>query len=50
MEMFSTANAAKNDIMARLAAEGKLSNTPIETPATAVITEEVLDNISDEIL
>ena len=50
MEMFSTANAAKNDIMARLAAEGKLSNAPIETPATAVITEEVLDNISDEIL
>lgn len=50
MEMFSTANAAKNDIMARLAAEGKLSNSPIGTPATAVITEEVLDNISDEIL
>jgi len=36
--------------MARLAAEGKLSNSPIGTPATAVITEEVLDNISDEIL
>jgi hypothetical protein len=50
MEMFSTANAAKNDIMARLAAEGKLSNSPIGTQATAVITEEVLDNISDEIL
>lgn len=31
MEMFSVATAAKNDIMQRLANEGKLSSTPIET-------------------
>lgn len=30
MEMFSLANAAKNDIMNRLAEEGKLSTSPIE--------------------
>lgn len=29
MELFATANAAKNDIMGRLAEEGKLSNSPI---------------------
>ena len=51
MEMFSTANAAKNDIMGRLAEEGKLSNTPIETPQSIpVVTQEALDSISDEIL
>jgi hypothetical protein len=31
MELFSTANAAKNDIMARLSEEGKLSSSPMET-------------------
>lgn len=34
MELFSVANSAKNDIMQRLADEGKLSNTPIETAVT----------------
>jgi hypothetical protein len=29
MELFSTANAAKTDIMQRLAEEGKLHNTPV---------------------
>jgi hypothetical protein len=54
MEMFSTANAAKNDIMARLAAEGKLSNSPIESvePVETIepVTLQSLDEISDEIL
>ena len=36
MEMFSTANAAKNDIMERLADEGKLSHTPVESTVPAV--------------
>ena len=35
MEMFSTANAAKNDIMERLADEGKLSHTPVESTVPA---------------
>lgn len=35
MEMFSLANAAKNDIMNRLAEEGKLSTTPMEVTVTA---------------
>jgi hypothetical protein len=39
MELFSTANAAKTDIMQRLSNEGKLSNAPLEyTPSTP--TEE----------
>jgi hypothetical protein len=39
MELFSTANAAKTDIMQRLANEGKLSTAPLEyTPSTP--TEE----------
>ena len=65
MEMFSTANAAKNDIMERLANEGKLSHTPVESTAPAapqpatpttptrevpVVTLEDLQDISDEIL
>jgi len=55
MEMFSTANAAKNDIMGRLAEEGKLSNAPIEvdsqpTEDIPVPSIDELKNISDEIL
>lgn len=55
MEMFSTANAAKNDIMGRLAEEGKLSNAPIEvdsqpTKDIPVPSIDELKNISDEIL
>ena len=65
MEMFSTANAAKNDIMERLAYEGKLSHTPVDSTAPAapqpatpttptreipVVTLEDLQDISDEIL
>jgi hypothetical protein len=39
MELFSTANAAKTDIMQRLSNEGKLSTAPLEyTPSTP--TEE----------
>ena len=40
MEIFATANSAKNDIMARLAEEGKLSSSPVET--TDEISEEIL--------
>jgi hypothetical protein len=32
MQLFSTANSAKSDIMDRLAQEGKLSSHPIEEP------------------
>lgn len=59
MELFSTANAAKNDIMNRLAEEGKLSSTPMETvipqgepslESEAKIIPMDIDGISDEIL
>jgi hypothetical protein len=43
MEMFSTANAAKTDIMNRLSQEGKLSTSPIGeiTPQDSlVVTQE----------
>lgn len=61
MEMFSTANAAKNDIMGRLAEEGKLSNTPIENASIQeetsspelsyeVMPANSISEISDEIL
>jgi hypothetical protein len=59
MELFSTANAAKNDIMSRLAEEGKLSSTPMEAtipqgsptlePEGKIIPMNI-DEISDEIL
>jgi len=48
MELFSTANAAKNDIMARLESEGKLSSSPVEP--VEPVTLENLDENSDEIL
>ena len=50
MELFSTANAAKNDIMSRLAAEGKLTSHPEEPEETVEpVTSENLDEISEEI-
>jgi hypothetical protein len=59
MELFSTANAAKNTIMSRLAEEGKLSSTPVEveTPEEESTLESEskiipinINDISDEIL
>lgn len=59
MELFSTANAAKNDIMNRLAEEGKLSSSPMETvipqeeptlESEAKVIPINIDQISDEIL
>jgi hypothetical protein len=59
MELFSTANAAKNDIMERLANEGKLSSTPMEAVipqaeptlgSEAKVIPMDLNEISDEIL
>jgi len=63
MELFSTANAAKLEIMNRLAEEGKLSSHPLEEDTQAPISDvepkderqlEIIypdsDEISDEIL
>lgn len=54
MELFSTANAAKNDIMNRLAEEGKLSSSPVESPVaeeeTKIVPFNPISEISDEIL
>lgn len=54
MELFSTANAAKNDIMNRLAEEGKLSSSPVETPVAEeeakIVPFNPISEISDEIL
>lgn len=41
MELFSTANGAKSDIMQRLANEGKLSNAPLEPTPTSPSPEPV---------
>ena len=41
MELFSTANAAKTDIMQRLSDEGKLSNAPLEYVPTAEPTKVI---------
>lgn len=51
-ELFAQATKAKNDIMERLAAEGKLSSTPVqgnsEVELTAVPSNENLGEISPE--